>query len=279
MHVGVAMFCTEYSMRPAALGRALEARGFESFWAPEHSHIPISRASEFPRGGALPDKYYDVMDPFVVLSAMATATTTLRVATGICLVAQRDAIQTAKSVASLDQLSDGRFMLGVGPGWNADEMENHGTPFKQRMRVMREHLEAMRAIWTEDVASYSSDSVSFESIVARPKPVQKPHPPIIIGGTVPFGARRALAYGDGFVPHATRSDHHLLDRMDEYRSMAAEAGRDIPVTAFGAEHDPDKWSAYRDAGLERIVLSMDSLPEAEVLPLLDSWAPRLGDLA
>lgn len=276
MHVGVAMFCTHYSMAPAALAQALEARGFESMWAPEHSHIPTSRASEFPRGGALPRKYFDVMDPFVVLSAAATATTRLKVATGICLVAQRDAIQTAKAVASLDHISGGRFLFGVGPGWNADEMANHGTEFGKRMKIMRERIAAMRAIWTEDIASYSGETLSFEAICAEPKPIQKPYPPVLVGGTVPYGARRAIAYGDGFIPHATRPDHRFLDRIDEFRSMEAKAGRQVPITTFGVEHDPSMWEEYAQAGVERIVLSVDSIDADALLPMLDAWAPHVA---
>ena len=272
MHVGVAMFCTNYSIPPAMLARALEERGFDSMWAPEHSHIPVSRRTEFPRGGALPQKYFDVMDPFVVLSAAATATTHLKVATGICLVAQRDAIQTAKAVASLDQISGGRFLFGVGPGWNADEMANHGTVFANRMKIMRERIEAMRSIWAEDIASYNGDTLAFDAIRAEPKPIQKPYPPVLVGGTVPYGARRALAYGDGFIPHATRSDHRFLDRIDAYRDMEANAGRQVPITTFGTEHEPSAWDEYAEAGVERIVLSVDSIGADTLLPMLDAWA-------
>src|SRR6476660_6825774 len=161
MHVGVAMFCTDYSIPATELARALEDRGFESLWLPEHSHIPLSRASPFPQGGDLPKKYYDVMDPFVVLGAVAAVTTRLKIATGICLVAQRDPIQTAKSVASVDQISKGRFLFGVGAGWNADEMADHGTDFKSRTKVMRERIEAMRAIWTKTKPEYYGEFVEF----------------------------------------------------------------------------------------------------------------------
>ncbi len=275
MEIGVAMFITDYSIEPSVLARALEERGFDSFWAPEHSHIPLSRASAFPQGGDLPKKYYDVMDPFVVLSAAAAVTTRLKVATGICLVPQRDPIQTAKSVASLDQISDGRFLFGIGPGWNADEMENHGTSFGGRMKVMRERVEAMRCIWTETKPEYTGETLEFGPMMTWPKPVQKPHPPVLIGGGIPHGARRALSYGDGWVPHARRPDYRLVDRMAEFRSMAADVGPELPVTAFGAEHEPSAWSAYRDQGIERIVLSMDSEPAGVVLPKLDVWARAL----
>ena len=177
MHVGVAMFVTDYSIAPTELARALEDRGFESLWLPEHSHIPLSRASPWPQGGDLPKKYYDVMDPFVVLGAAAAVTTRLKIGTGICLVPQRDPIQTAKSVASIDQISKGRFLFGVGAGWNAEEMADHGTDFKSRNEVMRERIEAMRAIWTQTKPEYHGKFVKFGPMMSWPKPVQKPYPP------------------------------------------------------------------------------------------------------
>jgi probable F420-dependent oxidoreductase len=279
MHVGIAMFCTDYAMPPAALAVALEERGFESLWLPEHSHIPLSRLSPFPQGGDLPKKYYDVMDPFVVLGAAAAVTTRLKIATGICLVPQRDPIQTAKEVATIDQLSGGRFLFGVGAGWNADEMADHGTDFKQRNAVMRERIEAMRAIWTRSKPEYHGTFVDFGLMMTWPKPIQKPHPPVLVGGGMPYGARRALAYGDGWVPHALRPTYRLLDKLPEYRDMEKAAGRTLPITAFGAEHDATAWSAYRDAGIERIVISIDSQPSDVVLPQLDRWAKQLPQVA
>ena len=171
MDFGAAMFFTDYSMGPAELGRALEARGFESVWAPEHSHIPSSRATPFPQGGELPKKYYDAMDPFVTLTA-AAATTDLKIGTGVCLVAQRDPIQTAKLVASIDQISNGRFLFGVGGGWNAEEMADHGTVFKTRFKLTRERIAAMKAIWTEAEPEYHGELVDFPKMRAWPKPAQ-----------------------------------------------------------------------------------------------------------
>ncbi len=275
MKVGVAMFCTDYAMPPADLAVALEKRGFESLWLPEHSHIPLSRVSPFPRGGDLPKKYYDVMDPFVALGATAAVTRTLKIATGICLVAQRDPIQTAKAVASVDQISKGRFLFGIGPGWNRDEMENHGVDFKTRNDVMSEKVAAMREIWIRTKPEYHGKYVDFDPMMTWPKPVQKPHPPVLVGGGVPFGARRALAYGDGWLPNATRPTYHLLDKMDEFRNMERAAGRKIPITAYGVEHDPESWRAYEDAGIERIVLSVASEPADAILPMLDHWAATL----
>ena len=258
MHVGIAMFCTDYAIAPTDLAAALEERGFESLWLPEHSHISLSRLSSFPQGGELPKKYYDVMDPFVVLGAAAAVTTTLKIATGICLVPQRDPIQTAKEVATIDQISGGRFLFGIGSGWNADEMADHGTDFTRRNKVMRERVEAMRAIWTQSKPEYHGDCVDFGPMMTWPKPVQKPYPPVLIGGGMPYGARRALAYGDGWVPHARRPTYRLLDKLPEYREMEKAAGRTLPITVFGVEHDPAAWPAYRDAGIERIVISIDS---------------------
>jgi probable F420-dependent oxidoreductase len=192
MDYGAAMFFTDYSMSPADLGRQLEARGFESLWAPEHSHIPSSRTTPFPQGGALPQKYYDAMDPFVTLTAAAMATTRLRIGTGVCLVAQRDPIQTAKLVASIDQVSGGRFLFGVGGGWNAEEMADHGTLFKTRFKLMRERIAAMKAIWTEDEAEYHGELVDFPKMKTWPKPLQEPHPPVIVGGAFPYAARARL---------------------------------------------------------------------------------------
>jgi len=275
MHVGVAMFATDYSMPPAALAVALEERGFDSYWFPEHSHIPLSRDSEFPKGGDLPKKYYDVMDPFVVASAAAAVTSKLKIATGICLVPQRDTIQTAKAVASIDQVSNGRFLFGVGSGWNADEMENHGTVFKTRNKKMREQIAAMRSIWTEGKPEYHGAFVEFGPMMTWPKPVQKPHPPVIVGGGMPWAAQRALDYGDGWLPHAHRPTYKLLDRLPEFRELEKEAGRTVPISVFGVEHDADEWQAYEDAGIERIVLSMESEQADAVLPKLDAWAKRL----
>ena len=202
MHFGGAMFFTDYSMSAPELARALEERGFESVWAPEHSHIPLSRKTPFPGGGDLPKQYYDAMDPFVVLAAAGQATSKIKLGTGVALIQQRDAIQTAKLVASIDQASQGRFLFGVGGGWNQDEMEDHGTVYATRFKRMRESIEAMKEIWTKEEAEYHGEFVNFDPMIARPKPVQKPHPPIHVGGAFPYGARRAIRYGDGWIPTA-----------------------------------------------------------------------------
>ena len=197
MQIGAAMFFTDYSIAAPVLARALEERGFESLWAPEHSHIPVDTKSSFPLWDAIPKKYYDVMDPFVSLTAAAVATETLKLGTGICLVQQRDPIQTAKLVASIDQVSGGRFLFGVGTGWNAEEMADHGTVFETRNKLARERIEAMKEMWTQSKAEYHGDMVDFPPMMMWPKPVQKPYPPVIVGGAWPYAARRAVRYGDG----------------------------------------------------------------------------------
>src|SRR5947208_1717732 len=276
MQVGAAMFFTDYSMAPAELGRALEERGFESVWAPEHSHIPLSRKSSFPSGGELPKQYYDVMDPFVSLTAAAVVTKKIKVGTGVCLVVQRDTIQTAKLVASLDQISGGRFLFGIGGGWNQDEMEDHGTVYATRFKKMREQVEAMKAIWTENKAEYHGDIVNFDTMMTWPKPVQKPHPPVIIGGMFPHAARRALRYGDGWIPHSRRPQYEdVTDFLPQFRQMAAEAGRDpatVPITVWGVGETVDRLQRYRDQGVSRIVVSLPSEPAEKTLPTLDRWA-------
>jgi probable F420-dependent oxidoreductase len=276
MHFGAAMFFTDYSMPPGGLGRALEQRGFESLWAPEHSHIPVSRASPFPNGGELPKQYYDVMDPFVTLSAAAAATKTLKVGTGVCLVQQRDPIQTAKLVASIDQVSAGRFLFGVGSGWNAEEMADHGTPFKSRHKIARERIEAMKVIWTETKGEYHGEFVNFDPMMAWPKPVQKPHPPIIVGGAFPYGARRAIRYGNGWVPHASRPEYgDVSDFLPQFHQMVVEAGRDpasLPLTMFRIVEDLDRLRHYRDIGISRVVITLPSAGPGQVMPIIDRWA-------
>ena len=280
MQIGAAMFFTDYSMTAAELGQALEARGFESVWAPEHSHIPTSRRSPYQAGGELPKQYYDVMDPFVTLSAAAAVTKTIKLGTGVCLVIQRDTIQTAKSVASLDQVSGGRFLFGIGGGWNAEEMENHGTEFKTRFKKMREQVEAMKEIWTKDAAEYHGDLVDFGPMAAWPKPVQKPHPPVIVGGAFPHSARRALRYGDGWIPNASRQHYaDVTDFLPQFKQMASEMGRDarqVPVTIWGATEDYDRLRRYQDQGIVRVIVSLSPENAEKTLPALDRWAELIG---
>src|SRR5262252_9372489 len=280
MKFGASMFFTDYSMKPAELAVALEQRGFDIVWAPEHSHIPLSRKTAFLFGGELPKRYYDVMDPFVTLTAAAMATRTLKVGTGVCLVAQRDPIQTAKLVASIDRVSGGRFVFGVGNGWNRDEMENHGTDFETRHKRARENIEAMKAIWTKSKPEYHGEFVNFDPMMAWPKPVQKPHPPIVVGGAFPYSARRAIRYGDGWFPHATRSTYaEIADMIPQFRNMAAEGKRDpksIEITVWGPKQDADLMKRYQDLGVARVVFNLESEKADTILPVIDGWAKLMA---
>lgn len=277
MHFGASMFFTDYSMAPAELAVALEQRGFESVWAPEHSHIPLSRRSPFPGGGDLPKQYYDVMDPFVTLIAAAMATRTLKIGTGVCLVNQRDPIQTAKLVASIDQVSGGRFLFGIGVGWNAEEMEDHGTVFATRAKLVRERVEAMKEIWTKSKPEYHGEFVNFDPMMTWPKPLQKPHPQVIVGGAFPHAARRAVRYGDGWIPLAGRmgQDSDVFAIVPKFREMLKEAGRDpatYPISLFSAPEDLDTLKRYRDLGITRVAVSVPAAKSDVVLPILDRWA-------
>ncbi|MGH7046570.1 MAG: LLM class F420-dependent oxidoreductase [Stellaceae bacterium] len=275
MDFGVLMFFTDYAISAVDLARALEERGFESVWAPEHSHIPTSRKTPFPGGGELPKRYYDAMDPFVSLTAAAIATTRLKLGTGVCLVPQRDPIQTAKLVASLDQVSNGRFLFGVGGGWNRDEMEDHGTVFGTRFKLMRERIEAMKEIWTKNKAEFHGDMVDIPEMMTWPKPVQKPHPPILVGGAFPHAARRAIRYGDGWCPIGGRPGASPIDVLAQFRQMASDAGRDpnsLPITMFNPEEDADQLARWRDLGIARAVVMLPSEPSDKILPVLDRWA-------
>ena len=276
MKFGASMFFTDYSMAPAELAVALEQRGFDIVWAPEHSHIPMSRKTPFVLGGDLPKRYYDVMDPFVTLTAAAMATKTLKIGTGVCLIAQRDPIQTAKLVASIDQVSGGRFVFGVGNGWNQDEMENHGTNFATRHKLARENIEAMQAIWTQPKAEYHGEFVNFDTMMTWPKPVQKPYPPVLVGGAFPYSARRAIRYGDGWMPQITSSSPTpLTELIPRFRQMAAEAGRDpakFDISVGGQAEDVDLIRRYQDLNVNRVSVSLQSEKADTILPVLDRWA-------
>jgi len=279
MHFGGAMFFTDYSMSASELARALEERGFESVWAPEHSHIPLSRKTPFPGGGDLPKPYYDAMDPFVVLAAAAQATKTIKLGTGVALIQQRDPIQTAKLVASIDQVSQGRFLFGVGGGWNQDEMEDHGTVYATRFKRVRESIEAMKEIWTKEKAEYHGEFVNFDPMIARPKPVQKPHPPIHVGGAFPHGARRAIRYGDGWIPVAGRGD--IAEVLPKFREMAREAGRDpagVEITMFGLGEDLDRVKRLNEMGVARVVPMFPPEKADKVLPIVDRWTKIMKEV-
>jgi len=277
MEIGASIFFTDYSMGPTELAVALEQRGFDSLWVAEHSHMPVTRRFTHPLGeAALTKEYFDVMDPFVTLSAAAAVTTRLKLATAICLVIQRDTIQTAKLVASLDQLSKGRFLFGIGCGWNAEEMEDHGTIYETRTLKMREQIEAMKEIWTKDIAEYHGEIVEFPPLQTWPKPVQKPHPPIIVGGAFRVAARRAIRYGDGILPVAPSAGSGSSEEfMPRWRQMAEEASRDpasLSVTLGGAPEDLAVLRRNRDLGLTRMTVRLPPAGKDQILPILDRWA-------
>lgn len=264
MNVGVAIFPAYDSMAPGELAVRAEERGFESLWFPEHTHIPASRDTAAPRGGELPAHYWKTLDPFIALTAAAVATQRLRLGTGVCLLVERDPITTAKEVATLDHLSQGRFLFGVGAGWNREEMRNHGTDPRQRFAILRERVLAMKAIWTQDEASFHGRHVSFERILAWPKPVQKPHPPVLVGGNGPRVLERVLDYGDGWLPEP---EADLIARIADLRHRADQAGRPVSVTVFGAA--PDRLDAYAGAGCERCVCWLRPGPADQVARELD----------
>jgi probable F420-dependent oxidoreductase len=274
MKLGVSMFNTDYSIRIDDLAREAEARGFESLWVPEHTHIPKSRKSPWPGGPNLPKEYWHTHDPFVALAMAAAVTTRLKVGTGICLVIERDPITLAKEVASLDFLSRGRFLFGIGGGWNAEEMENHGTDFKKRWRVLREKILAMKEIWTKDEAEYHGEFVNFDPIWSYPKPVQKPHPPILLGVNTLKALERVVEYCDGWFPLAGRAGD-LAAGIADLRRLAEKARRDpksLSVSVYAAGVEESVVRQYEKAGVERTIFSLPSADRDTVLPILDRCA-------
>jgi probable F420-dependent oxidoreductase len=266
---GLTIFPTDYSIGPAELARAAEDAGFEALLFAEHTHIPVSRDTPRPGGGDLPRRYWHTLDPFVALTAAAMATERLRIGTGICLVVERDPIITAKEVASVDLVSGGRFEFGVGAGWNREEMRNHGTDPDHRFGLMRERIEAMKAIWAQDEAEYHGKYVDFDPIWSWPKPVQKPHPPILVGGTGPKALDRVLRYGDEWMPNRVAEPADLGPRIAELRERA---GRHVPVTYFGADATDEFVEALAAAGVDRALLQLPDAGADEVLPLVERYA-------
>jgi probable F420-dependent oxidoreductase len=271
MHIGLTMFPTDYAIQPHELALEAEARGFGELWLPEHSHIPTSRRSPWPGGGELPKFYSESYDPFVSLAAAAVVTKKIKLGTGICLVIERDPIHTAKEVSTLDRLSAGRFIFGIGGGWNAEEMANHGTAFETRFKLMRERIMAMKEIWKEPKAKFSGEFVKLDEMWQWPKPVQKPHPAIVVGGAFPHAARRAIAYGDGWIPIGGRG-LDPLEALPQFKQMAKDAGRDpasLSFIVFAGPRDPDVLKRYRDAGVDSTVLMFPPKARDEMLPMLD----------
>ncbi len=280
MDLGMVMFPTDYAIEPAELGRAVEERGFESLLFPEHTHIPVERRSPWPGGGELPREYSHSYDPFVALSAVAAVTSRLFVGTGICLVVERDPIITAKEVASLDLLSGGRVLFGVGAGWNREEMANHGTDARTRAQLMEERIEAMKAIWTQDEASFHGRFVDFDPIWSWPKPVRTPHPPVLVGGSGPTVLDRVVRIGDGWMPLRVADVDELARQFTELQDRASEADRGtIPVTAFGASRKPAVLERLAEIGVSRAVLSLPSASRDEILAILDRDTELLARVA
>lgn len=278
MELGVSMFATDYAIQIDELAREVEARGFESLWVPEHTHIPTSRRSPWPGGDVLPEEYYHTYDPFVSLMCAAAVTTKLKIGTGICLVIERDTIALAKEVASLDRLSGGRFLFGIGGGWNAEEMEHHGTTFKTRFKKMGEQVRAMKTIWTQDEAEFHGEFVNFDSIWCWPKPAQNPHPPVLLGGESSYTLQRVVDYCEGWLPR-NRQPELVIQGMAKLKERAAKAGRSmdtISVSVFGAGNDTKLLDTYREIGVTRCILSLPSQRGDTILSMLDQYAKLLN---
>ena len=274
MKVGVYYFPTDYGINIAELAGALEQRGFESLFVCEHTHIPVSRRSPFPGGGELPKRYKHTHDPFVALSFAAAATKKLKLGTGICLIPQHDPIVTAKSVASLDQLSGGRFILAMGGGWNVEEMENHGAKYDTRFKLLRERALAMKELWTKEEAEFHGQFVNCDKVWSYPKPTQRPHPPLFLGGESDHTLKRVVEFCDGWFPRA-RGGFEPKSAMERLKKAATAAGRDpksLSITVFAAPADAAKLAPYREAGIDRVLLEVPDLSRDEILAVLDKNA-------
>jgi probable F420-dependent oxidoreductase len=278
MRVGVFYFPVDYGIDISELAYALEERGYESLFLPEHTHIPTSRRSPFPGGGELPKRYAHTHDPFVALSFAAAATKKLRLGTGICLIPERDPIVTAKCVASLDQLSGGRVEFGIGGGWNVEEMENHGARYDTRFKLMRERILAMKALWSEEAAQFHGAMVDFDPVWSYPKPAQRPHPPILLGGETDYTLRRVVEYCDGWFPRPHRG-WNAKEQVARLHAMARAAGRDpasLSISVFRAPTDKAALDGYRAAGIDRAVLEIPDLGRDEILRGLDNNVALIG---
>ena len=273
MKFGIGVFPTEELQPPDEFARMVEERGFESLLFPEHTHIPAARETPYPAGGELPAFYARTYDPFVALTAAAAATERLKLATGVCLVIERDPIITAKQVASLDRLSGGRLLFGIGAGWNEEEMRNHGTDPRQRFGVLRERVEAMKEIWASEEATYHGTYVNFDRIWCWPKPLQQPHPPILLGGNGPRVLDRVLAYADEWMPNRIGDDDAMIARFEELSRRATEAGRDpIPITVAGMMRAPERIERFARAGVTRGFFWMQADRADAVEAELDRYA-------
>ncbi len=274
MKIGLYLVLTDASMPVTDLARAIEERGFDSIWVPEHSHIPTTGSTPYPGRGPVTRDFARTLDPFVALTAAASVTRTIKLGTGICLLIQRDTIHTAKTVATLDHLSGGRVLFGVGGGWNKPEMENHGCAYTTRFQRLEEQLQALKAIWTQDEAEFHGDHVNFDPLWCWPKPVTRPHPPIFIGGETDHTLRRIVRYGDGWLPRV-RDPQMVLAGTDKLRAFARAAGRaedSITIAAFGLPAKPEAIQPFRDAGVERAIVALAPGSADDVLRRLDRYA-------
>jgi probable F420-dependent oxidoreductase len=271
MDFGVGYFPTHDGMTPGAVARFAEERGFSALFFAEHTHIPASRESKWPGGGQLPQKYWHSYDLFVALTAAAEATSRLRVGSGICLVVERDPIITAKEVASVDSLSGGRLEFGVGAGWNREEMSNHGTDPRTRMKLLQERVEAMKAIWTQEEASYSGQFVEFERIWCEPKPAQRPHPPILVGGSGAGVIDRVLAFGDSWFPNYRDLKE---ERVEELRSRAE---RPVHVDVIGMPPKAEAIERCAALGVRRASLWLPTGGRSTVERNLEKWEAAIAE--
>jgi probable F420-dependent oxidoreductase len=278
MDFGISYFATDETIDPPTMARMVEERGFESLFFTEHTHIPASRDTPYPAGGELPREYWRTHDPFVSMMAAAAATERLKVGTAICLVVERDPIVTAKQVASVDVLSGGRVIFGVGAGWNVEEMANHRTDPSKRFGLLRERVEAMKAIWTEDEPSYHGKHVDFDPIWCWPKPLQKPHPPILVGGNGKTVYDRVIAYGDGWLPNRVGDDEKIIARVEKLQRLGAEAGRGkLPVSLQLPPREPALLQRYEEAGVERAIYMLPAADAGEVERKLDSFTASMRE--
>jgi probable F420-dependent oxidoreductase len=273
MKIGISTFVTDDGIDTVSLARAIEERGFDSLVIAEHTNIPASRESAYPLGGDLPQQYYRTLDPFVTLAAAAAVTSRIELVTGIALLIQRDPIITAKEAASIDLISGGRFVFGVGAGWNLEEMRNHGTDPKTRGTLLDERIEAIKALWTDEPAEYHGKYVDFDATYLKPKPVQQPHPPIFIGGDSDATVKRVIRHNAGWISNPFPVDA-LKKRIDQMRDGA---GRDVPLAMFGTPPKPDYWRAVEDLGFDQVALLLPTLPTNESLRILDEYAAKVDE--
>lgn len=280
MHLGIMMFSTDLTVAPGPLATMIEERGFESMFLPEHSHIPTARSTPYPRGGELPPEYYRTYDMFVGLAAAATAAPTLTLGTGITVVPQHDPIYLAKQVASVDRISDGRLIFGIGFGWNQDEIEHHGTVYRKRRGITREKMLAMRELWTKEVASFDGEYVSFSDSYQWPKPVQQPGPPVVVGGLAgPKLFEHIAEYADGWAPIGTKT---IVDGLPDLQRAFESVGRDpgsIRLHAFDPRTDPELIERYAELGVERLVLTVPPMGRDDLGRHLDTLIPLISRVA